>query len=190
MQGQIQQAEFKENGKLRLQINGQWFSAKPPELANMVGQTITFEPAPWTIPNTNKVINFINDYTVSGAYPTPADQAMNQAMGNQPPPMGSPTPPPVSTNVGNPGTSPTYIGPNSTGTSPQKPSVDRDASIVAQALTKVITKPGDSVDTVFMQYTALYRLYTTWTPGTVHVPVQPQKPQTPPVDFSDDIPFN
>jgi len=85
MIGQIQAVQSAKSGNsLRVQIGGQWYSAKldsgltPAD----VGKNITFmlgdTPFP---PGSNNY--WINDYTFTDVGTTPASQAMDQAMGGQ-----------------------------------------------------------------------------------------------------------
>ena len=174
MQGRIDKAEWNDKGKLRLQIGGQWYTGKPPELADMVGQTITFEPQPWTIPNTNKVINFINDYGVMSGT-TPADAAFNQAHAQYDPAtaqaqqatqMGQPAAQ-VNTPYPDPGGS-GYVQSNA----PKAPQTDKDLTITALALVKCIegiTTPQQAYE----KFNEMKRLLS----GTSDVP------------FDDDLPY-
>ena len=163
MQGQIQVARKSKSGKnLSVQVGGVWYVSKCWEFENMVGQEITFEPSTQNFPDGGS-ITWINEYGVT-AGTTPSDQAFNQAhaqyqpegMAGQAPPMGSPVPPgqvsqPVQQQAQQIVT-------------PQRPPVDRDASITALALTKCI-QGISSTEMAFNAYKDLYNKVLEWNPG-------------------------
>lgn len=135
----------------------------------MIGKDITFEPtsSEWQ----GNTMWWINEYQESGAALGPADQAMQQAMQNNPAPAQPPT----------------------NGSAPQ---IDRDASIVAQALTKSVTH-ATAAD-AWSTYTMLYAKYKQWDgvyrSGQTAQPapsptVAPQYPTPDDADFDDSIPF-
>ena len=137
MIGIIQATKPSKTGKtLGVQIGGQWYSTKSPELAQVVGQSITFESSVQTFPDGGSC-TWLNDYTIDNApaQPTPSDQAMNQAMG-QAPPLGAP-----------------QHQPPSAGLQQQAPvQVNKDALIGALALTKSITGQPDQVWEAFVYF--------------------------------------
>ena len=138
MQGQIQQANPSKSGKtLSVQIGGQWYTSKHFELQNMVGQEITFTSSVQEFPDGGSC-TWLNDYSASGAAPTPADQAMNQAMATQAPqrPVAAPSPRPNSR--------------------------DKDATIGALALTKAVS--GDAA-TVWGAFEFFYAKLLAWQQG-------------------------
>lgn len=158
MQGQIQVARKSKSGKnLSVQVGGAWYVSKCWEFEQMVGQEITFEPSTQNFPDGGS-ITWINEYGVT-AGTTPSDQAFNQAhaqyqpegMAGQAPPMGNPAPPPI----------PQSPIPQQ---APQRPSVDRDASITALALTKCIQNIT-STEMAFSAYKDLYNKVLEWNPG-------------------------
>ena len=164
MQGRIEEARPSQSGKtLGVKIGGQWYSTKHWELQNMLGQDITFEAS--TSEFNGKLMHWLNDYTVQGASNTPSAQAFDQAY-QQAPPLGAPVQaqpmPPL----------------------PQiPPPRDRDASIIAQALTKACSGPGDSVELVWKRYSEFYDL-------ALGKPKAQKAPPPPPADdFDDSIPF-
>jgi hypothetical protein len=175
MQAAIEAVKQWPDGGMSLKVAGNWYKTKNPEMMAMQGQVITFEPHPWTNPQSGKTTNWINDYSVAGGAPTTADQAFNAAMQQpqqsyQPPPMGAPQQPAPQP-------------------APQPPARDRDASIIAQALTKACTGPGDDVQQVWSRYCSFYRFALKGVPDTEKpAPAQMAPPPTPD-GFDDDIPF-
>jgi hypothetical protein len=160
MQGIIQQAQPSKSGKtLSVQIGGQWYSTKHFELQNMIGQSVTFQTSQSEFNGT--IMHWLNDYVSDSASTTPSGAAFDQAMAQQQP-MGAPQTP------------------------VQAPARDRDASIIAQALTKACTGPGDDVQQVWSRYCSFYRFALKGVPDT-EKPVAPPAP--PANDFDDDIPF-
>ena len=163
MQGRIEEARPSQSGKtLGVKIGGQWYSTKHWELQNMLGQDITFESSQSEF--NGKMMHWLNDYTVQGASNTPSAQAFDQAY-QQAPPMGAPQAP----------------------QQPQPPARDRDASIIAQALTKSCSGPGDSVELVWKRYSEFYDL-ALGKPRQV-APPPPAAGASPGDDFDDSIPF-
>lgn len=141
--GRIDSANISKSGKtLSVQIGGTWYTTKHFELQNMIGQSITFQTS--TSEFNGKPIHWLNDYSDGTAGNTPADQvfqaahAQNQAGYANPPPIGSP--------------------PQSASQPPQGPNINREASIIAQALTKSCTAPGDGVQVVWDRYKQFYGL--------------------------------
>ena len=155
MIGRIDEARQSKSGKtLGVKVGGQWYSTKHWELENMIGQEITFQTSSSEF--NGKTMHWLNDYTVQGASNTPAAQAFDQAY-QQAPPMGAPA---------------------------QAPVRDRDASIIAQALTKACTGPGDSVELVWKRYSEFYDL------ALGKPKAQKAPPVSPPPDLDDsDFPF-
>ncbi len=147
MIGTIQQAKKSQSGStLSIQIDGKWYTTRNWELQQAVNRRIIFEPSTQTFPDGGSC-TWLNDYVFEDVGTTPADAAMSQAMAERPPSppsMGSPAPAP--------------------GVSAQVPSKDRDASIVAQALTKACTGPGEPVTDVWTKYITLYQSYMSWKP--------------------------
>ncbi|MCP5014878.1 MAG: hypothetical protein GY938_06280 [Ketobacter sp.] len=167
MQGSIQQARESKSGKtLSVQIDGQWYTTKDFELQNMVGQTITFTASVQEFPDGGSC-TWLNNYQAAGQSTTPAAQAFDAAHA-QAPPMGQPMPPSMGqpTHMGTPPDAP--VGNLS---KPQKPQIDRDASIVAQALTKAVTCAN--AQQAWESYVYLYNKVLEWNPG----------------DFDDSIPM-
>ena len=150
MQGKIEQAQPSKSGKtLSVNIGGTWYSTKHFELQNMIGQEITFQTSQSEF--NGAVMHWLNDYTVVGASTTPSAQAFDAAHAqNQPPPMGQPAPPQAA---------------------PQASRMDREASIVAQALTKAVD--CKTAEDAWQTYVHLYNKVLEWNPG----------------DFDDSVPF-
>ena len=167
MIGTIQQANKSKSGKtLSLQIDGVWYTSKNWELEQAVNRRVIFEPSEQTLPDGSS-IKWLNDYVFEDAATTPAAAAMDQAMAGQPltPPVAayrdvtkaiqSRPDMPQDMPLGQPPVAP----------QPQIPTKDRDASIVAQALTKACTAPGDDVELVWSRYTSIYHKYMGWDPS-------------------------
>ncbi len=153
MQGQIQQARQSKSGKtLSVQINGQWYTSKAFELQNMVGQTITFTSSVQEFPDGGSC-TWLNDYQDAGQSTTPAAQAFDAAHA-QAPPIGQPMPPQTAA------VAPPPMHPSN---APQKPQIDRDASIIAQALTKSVTCAN--AQQAWESYVYLYNKILEWNPG-------------------------
>jgi len=153
MQGQIESASKSKSGKVvNVKIGGQFYITKNWEFQNMVGQSITFDPSP----SKDGQTTWINEYGVVGQSGTASAQVFDQAHAqNQPPPMGQPAPP-------------VQVGPNATGadvmtSAPQPSVVNREASIIAQALTKAVTcaNAGEAWEC----YVYLYYKVLEWNPG-------------------------
>jgi hypothetical protein len=148
MNGLIEEARDSQSGKtLGVKVSGKWYTTKNWQFRDMIGQSISFTPESSSY--NGKTILWINDYREGS--PT-ADDAMRNAM-SQPPT--------------------TPVGGEATTVTTNKMVVDRDGSIVAQALTKACTGPGDDADLVWNRYQTFYRKYQAWVTG----------------DFDDDIPF-
>ena len=178
MQGIIKATKTSKSGKsLGVCIDDKWYSSKAFELAGLQGKEITFTTSHQAFPDGGG-IDWINDYSEIGGAPNTADQVMAQAMANQPPPMGQPIAPMAGTTVQAPQMAPQ---------APQSaPTVgkDRDASIVAQALTKACTAPGDDINKVWTTYQTLYLRYLRWNGEAEGMSVN-----DPDVPYSDEIPF-
>lgn len=176
MNGTIAQVKDSQSGKtLSVKVGDQWYTSKNWEFRDMIGKDITFEPtsSEWQ----GNTMWWINEYQESGAALGPADQAMQQAMQNNPAPAQPPTQQPT-----------------------QQPVVDRDASIVAQALTKSVTCAN--AQEAWETYTMLYAKYKQWdgvyrsgktaqpAAPTTGVPPTADNAQAPYNDeFLDSIPF-
>ena len=143
MIGAIEATNRSKSGKtIGVQIGGQWYTSKNWELEQAVGRTVIFEPSTAPASGNFPEMHWMNDYVFEDAATGPAAQVMNQAMAaNGQPPMAQP---PVTVTAG-------------TGK-------DRDASIVAQALTKASANPGDSITDVWVRYKTLYESYMNWNP--------------------------
>ena len=166
--GQIQTAQDAKSGKtLRVQVNGEWYSTKNWEMRDMVGQVVSFEPSPWATPDGGTIF-FINEYTGGSQTATPTPPA-GHPLSSGAPPQGAPAAPAA------PSPAPAAPVASPPAQSAGSPGISRDASIVAQALTKASVKPGDSVEAVWDRYTRYYALYQKWNG-------QPE-------DFNDNIPF-
>jgi len=160
--------KWEDSGKISVQDhNGRWlnvgkFCNDADQLLAMQGQSLMVEIKPWTNPNSGKVTQFVNSWK-------PADGAL---------PMGGDIP------QGYPQAAPQAPqAPN-----PAKPAVDRDASIVAQALCKCLTHEG--VDSVWMAYMTLYRWASKWDPNEDSAPDPTEQQGHPDNDeFDDKIPF-
>ena len=150
MQGIIKATKTSKSGKsLGVCIDDKWYSSKAFELAGLQGKEITFTTSHQAFPDGGG-IDWINDYSEIGGAPNTADQVMAQAMANQPPPMGQPAPPQAA---------------------PQASRMDREASIVAQALTKAVD--CKTAEDAWQTYVHLYNKVLEWNPG----------------DFDDSVPF-
>ena len=154
MIGKIEKAQPSQSKKtLSVLIGEVWYTTKNWELQGMIGQEIVFEPSATEFPQgSGQYIQWLNDYVLSNAAHTPAAQAMDAALATAPP----------------------QTGPAAGSAAPQAapaPKVDRDASIVAQALTKAVN--CQSAEEAWRSYVNLYNRYLEWNPG----------------DFDDDIPF-
>ena len=161
MQGKIEAVNRSKSGKtLGVKVGEVWYTSKNWELENKVGASITFEPAASEF--NGKTMWWLNDYVEVGSSTTPADQAFDAAYAqHQPPPMGQPKYPANMAPASGEGMHPE---PRQTA---QK---DRDASIVAQALTKACTGPGDSVQDVWERYVGFYSRYEAWNPSDDSLP--------------------
>ena len=156
--------KMSQSGKsLGIKVGGNWYSTREFNWQGQVGANISFIARPQYFDGGGS-ITWANDIVLANApgpqssAPPPQPQAPSpQAQGYSPPA-------------------------NYTGASQTAPSSgrDRDASIIAQALTKAITKPGDSVATVLKHYSELYALAKA---GEEHAPVSSDN------EFDDDIPF-
>jgi len=176
MQGTIAEVRDSQSGKtISVKVGNEWYTSKCWEFREMQGQMITFEPSlsEWN----GKTMKWINEYAPSGM--GPADQAMNQAMQNNPQPAQAPV--------------------QQAQPAKQESAIDRDASIVAQALTKSVSHT--SAEEAWNTYTMLYTKYKSWG-GVYRAPnmqthpaigdndfaMQSENPA--PQDFDDsDIPF-
>ena len=80
MIGAIESANKSKSGKtLSVKVCGNYYSSKNWELESMVGKEVTFEPSPQNFPDGTS-IQWLNEYSVSGAQPTPAAAAMDKAV--------------------------------------------------------------------------------------------------------------
>lgn len=158
-QGIIEATKPSQSGKtLGVLIGGKWYSTKAPELANMVGQMITFETSRQYFPQGGSC-HWLNDYTVVGQAGNAADAAFQQAHAQ---------------NQG-------QTAPQNVSQAAQGPFQDRNASIVAQALTKACTVPGDAVEVVWGRFRRFYGLASGQSDSAVN--------SSPPTDFPyDDSP--
>jgi len=161
MQGTIEAVKQWPDGGISVKLGQEWYKTKNIDMVGLQGRSITFNPSPWTNPSTGKVTNWINDYVESGAAPGTADEAMNQAIAQQQAQQGMAQAPQT------PVAQPMPPLPADPGRSP----VDRDASIVAQALAKSVTHA--TAEQAWASYVFLYNKVLGWNPG----------------DFDDEIPF-
>ena len=176
--------------------NGQWFYTKSWDLANHIGQTIEASITPQQFTDGTS-IDWINDYTFSGAGPAPAHQVDPQVTGRAPAPYPQERPAPVQA-------PPPYQPPQQQApTPPPNAGINREASITAQALCKCVI-PGTPAE-IFAAYKSLYQRLVKWdgrhdevkpisqpTPPPAPDPVQQPGPDFPTPDepdFTDDIPF-
>ena len=164
--GVIEHAKMSQSGKsLGIKVNGNWYSTREFHWQGQVGANVSFIARPQYFDGGGS-ITWANDIVLSGApgpqssAPPPQPQAPSpQAQGYSPPAN--------------------YTGTSQTAPSPDR---DRDASIIAQALTKAITKPGDSVATVWKNYCELYSKAVA---GERNLDAPAQNDN----EFDDDIPF-
>ena len=181
--------------------NGNWYCTKAWDLANHIGQTIEAHITQQTFPDGGS-IDWINDYNFAGG-PAPAHAVDPHVTGHAAPPAGyaqarpqqpAPPLPPLPGERWTPPPAPTPTA-----------QVDRDASIVAQALCKTVTfsKPSDA----WAAYKSFYQRYMEWKvrhnqPKPVAAPPPPPPPVAAPdpvqppgptfqddAEFDDDIPF-
>ena len=140
--------------------DGTWYQTKDFHLAELTGQAILAmtSQSVWN----DKTMHWINDYTLPEGQP-----AITPRPAQGPPQRAPAAPQPAIT--------------------AQPSGVDRDASIVAQALVKSLELT--SVEQVWAAYQSIYGSYIKWAAAgcsnPVHAPVRPA--QTP--EFDDDIPF-
>ena len=163
MQGKIEAVNRSKSGKtLGVKVGEVWYTSKNWELENKVGASITFEPAASEF--NGKTMWWLNDYVEVGSSTTPADQAFDAAYAQrQPPPQ--PTPYAQHQPMGQP----TQAPPAPQQAHPSK--MDREASIVAQALTKAVT--CTNAQQAWETYVFLYNKVLEWNPG----------------DFDDSLPY-
>jgi len=149
MQGKIEAVNRSKSGKtLGVKVGEVWYTSKNWELENKVGASITFEPAASEF--NGKTMWWLNDYVEVGSSTTPADQAFDAAYAQHQP-------------------RPTQAPPAPQQAHPSK--MDREASIVAQALTKAVT--CTNAQQAWETYVFLYNKVLEWNPG----------------DFDDSIPY-
>ncbi len=168
--GRIENCQPSKSGKtLRCQIGDKWYSTKNWELQNQVGTAITFEPSISSFEG--NAIAWINEYQIAPAMPQTADQAFAQA-------YQQPAQVPLTASA-----PPMSVAPEFTAPAHK----NRDASIVAQTLTKICSAPGDDPSVVWKRYTEFYQRYLAWDGKPVAKPVIETK--APADEFDDDIPF-
>ena len=150
MQAVIEATKTSKSGKtLGVLMNGTWYSTKHFELAGKENTEIIAQVS--ASEYNGATVHWLNDYTVVGASTTPSAQAFDRAHAqNQPPPMGQSAPPQAA---------------------PQTSRMDREASIVAQALTKAVD--CKTAEDAWQTYVHLYNKVLEWNPG----------------DFDDSVPF-
>ena len=79
MIGIIESTNKSQSGlSLGVKIAGTYYTTKNWELADLTGKEIVFDPKPSEYKG--KTMLWIDEYSVSGAQPTPADAAMDQAV--------------------------------------------------------------------------------------------------------------
>ena len=159
MQGTIEAVKKSTSGKsLGVLIGGTWYSTKNWELEGMQGKSITFQTSVQEFSGGGQC-HWLNDYTVDGASTTPADQAFDAAYAQRQPP---PQPTPYDQHQPRPTQAPQ---------APHPSKMDREASIVAQALTKAVTCAN--AQQAWETYVFLYNKVLEWNPG----------------DFDDSLPY-
>ena len=152
--GTIDETKMSSSGKtLGLKVAGKWYSTKEFHWQSQVGKHITFVGSYVAIGDGG--MTWANDILMAHASEPPSSPASNPAAYAPTPPPGMPLPPASNNLV-----------------------VDRDGSIVAQALTKSCTGPGDDATVVWNRYQVFYAKYQEWVSGG---PVDPE--------FNDDVPF-
>lgn len=167
--GVIEDAKVSGSGKsLGIKVNGKWYSTKEFHWQGQIGQQVSFMGNYQSFGDGG--ITWANDIVLTNA-PGPNSMA--------PPPQPS-APSPQAQGYAPPAN---YSGASQT--SAPASGRDRDASIIAQALTKAITKPGDSVATVWKNYSELYFLAVRGEKQAAGAAAPPP----PNDDFDDDIPF-
>ena len=156
MQGVIEQAQMSKSGKtLRIKVGDVWYSTNNFALQSAIGRTVQFEVG--TSSYQGNTIMWANDAELV--------MGTNDHVASAPAPnipAASPQPQPSQ--------------------SPTGTERDRDASIIAQALTKACTAPGDSGDTVWARYCFFYA-------KALAGEKQPTETQAAAPEFDDDIPF-
>ncbi len=150
MIGTIQQVNKSQSGKtVGAQVDGKWYSTKHWDWltdSTILNRRIIFEPSQTEF--RGQIIWWINDYQFEDVSNTPSSQAMDQAL------AAGPTPPVEAY----------QDAPHPLDVPAQAPTVDLSGSIVAQALTKACTGPGEPVTDVWIKYTTLYQSYMNWKP--------------------------
>jgi hypothetical protein len=152
--GIVADARMSQSGKtLGLKIGERWMQTKNFALQNAIGREIEYDVG--TSEWNGKVMYWANDAELE------SDSV----------PRGTSQPP---TGVGSA---------TSSSVAPTNPAArDRDASIIAQALTKACTAPGDDVEVVWTRYCSFYEKALK---GDTSTKVAPEAK----ADFDDDIPF-
>lgn len=130
---------------------------------SLQGQNIMVDVRPWTNPNSGKVTNYINDWQ-------PAD-------GRQPIPAGVQ----VAYNAEVEAARPASFNPGAPAANQAQPvsqpaGVDRDASIVAQALCKALQ--NDTCSIAWENYVDIYHYYESWKQAGCPANAFPRKPQS------------
>lgn len=166
IRGRIEEARVSQSGKsVGVKIGNTWYQSKDFSLQQMVGDSIQGNTS--TSEFNGKTMHWLNDWSTV----TPsADDAFQAA---QAPRLGAV----IRTN-----------GPPAAAAAPQ---TNKDASIVAQALTKACTAPGDDPLKVWATYCTLYRKALGGVPDSQSQQSQPA-PRTAPAEFDDsldDLPF-
>jgi hypothetical protein len=165
--GVIEHAKMSQSGKsLGIKVNGNWYSTREFQWQGQVGANISFIARPQYFDGGGS-ITWANDIVLSDA-PGPQSSA--------PPPQPQ-APSPAAQGYAPPA--------NYTGAAQTSPAGrDRDASIIAQALTKACTSPGDDVDRVWAVYCAFYfKALDGEKRPTMNTPTPSDN------EFDDDIPF-
>ncbi len=152
MIGRIEEVRDSKSGKtLSAKVGGSWYTTKNWDFKNMVGQEIIFEPSSSEF--NGQTMHWINDWQEAAAGTTPAAQAFDERMAQQPtpPPMNEPYPDPAGSG---------YVQSNAPQTAPPS----KDAVIHALAMLKCIEgiKNPDQAWTCFED---LYHKANSWTPA-------------------------
>ena len=157
MQGKIERAQRSKSGKsLRILVNDQWYSTDNWALEQAIGRTVQFNVG--TSEYMGNTVFWANDAELVIGHNEPMASAPAPNV-----PAASPQPQPQS--------------PTGTGR-------ERDASIIAQALTKAVTSPGDDIGMVWNTYCAFYFKALA---GEKQPASQGHQATAP--EFDDDIPF-
>ena len=166
----ILRAQPSKSGKtLSVQAQDGWYQCKDFTLGDFVGQTINANTCTQNFPDGGS-IQWINDYTSPDAVSPGHAQ--------------SPVQPSAHVTVNNP--QPAVAAPQAT-TSAQPSSVDRDASIVAQALCKAVQFA--TAEQAWAAYKSIYGGYLAWADAGCPNSVQSEKPANQAPEYDDDFPF-